>query len=454
MDIYSTIGSFKNFFSKSNACLKDFAPLKFLASNSESPSDIWIFKSDIGNQLIFCKVFVQSNYKKQKKNDTCGLEYESKVYLYIKKQLSKPEYVDFKDNFVQLENICKNLTFSELMSKVCVNGNVTEARLKRNVQYMICGETDKRPALDKGNDYWVKGCGNVVPENFQYTIIATRSPENNTDHIIPLWFFVQDNIPFEAKASVIAITALSIHAMHQMGIYHNDQHWSNIIVAITEETRVYEYTHKNVSYKFNTSARPVLFDWDLAQLCEGGSKNEYLNDFPQIFPAGQSRANKTRDIFRFYTTLRFMMLKLDKKDIIQKIDKVFIRDVSKVPLLATVDTFEKQESVRHNIEDFIQFDVGLLLYILGFQSKYIEASKQDKKNKHLMMNEHAKQPKQPKQPEQQEGKNEYIVAGIPPKRRITRCRYRLINGRLCTRNTELTGIHCWQHRKITNKLIN
>ena len=182
MGVHSKLGSL---------CLDGFTPVKFLASNSRSLSNIWILKSNIGNQLLFCKVFVQSNGI-ERVNDMTGLAYESKVYSHIKKQLSKPEYCDFKENFIQLESVCKNLTFSELMSKVGVSDNVTEARVKRNIRFMVCGNPSERPALNEGDDdEYVDDCDNnwdagiekkggsyVMPEDFQYTIIATRSPEN------------------------------------------------------------------------------------------------------------------------------------------------------------------------------------------------------------------------------------------------------------------------------------
>ena len=266
---------------------------------------------------------------------------------------------------------------------------------------MICGDTTKRPALDKGDgDEHVSGCDDVVvvPENLQYTIIATRSPENNTNRVMKLSHFVRKpGISFEAKASVIAMTALSIYAMHQMGICHNDQHWDNILVAMTAKRRHYKYTYDNVLYKFNTNARPLLFDWDWAQLCEGGSKNEYLNDFPQIFPADRSRADKTRDIFRFYIELRFMMKHLNKRDMIEKIDRVFLTDVEQVNVVDYIWSPNKPviiEAIREEIEKFIKFDVGLLLNILE----------------------------------------------------CTRgCNYKLKKDRLCLRNAKLPGIHCWQH---------
>ena len=60
---------------------------------------------------------------------------------------------------------------------------------------MVCGDPSERPALDEGDDegdddehvdgcdIWKagiekKGGSYVVPEDFQYIIIATRSPEN------------------------------------------------------------------------------------------------------------------------------------------------------------------------------------------------------------------------------------------------------------------------------------
>ena len=258
-------------------CLNSKKPFKFNKSASASSTDIWVFEDETTNFKYFLKLH-EANPERQP-----GLYYEKEVYEKITENCRTPEFNEYKQNFVQFCCYLENLTMSNIWS--LLEGKVEE-RLKknlvRNLKYVLC-ELDDRPELDVNTTPSTEPICTIEPENRKYNILVTKSPSKHLDRITSLHnFILNPNIKDKHKKNVLARVGLAINAQHRMGISHNDQHWNNILVTISEWDT---YIHKDIDgndLKFGSLYCPVLFDWDRAQM-KATPDNKELTYFEHLY---------------------------------------------------------------------------------------------------------------------------------------------------------------------------
>lgn len=266
-------------------CLQDMVPHRFLPATSESPSDIWEFKSKTGS--VFCKVF----------SDSDQLHYESTVYEYLDEEAERlGKQSAF---FVRLGCIRRNVSFADLEKIVCSGENmlsfgrnmiIMRASLLRNMAIIQCGNPSVRPALtDTSSELsadMIPSCDIGQIDKFRhvrYTILVTHRPEG---HVRDMHDFVKDaTVSDHAKVHVLVQLVDAINIMHTLGISHNDQHWGNILVTENDAG----------------GYRPILFDWDRAQMTHG-PPNRYIRNFSTLYKPSSSFARDWLTLYCEITT--------------------------------------------------------------------------------------------------------------------------------------------------------
>lgn len=301
-----------------STCLSGFQPHQFQRATSESASDIWEFVSEEDpTATVFCKVFSEAS------SESDGLFYEARVYQSIQDALEPDD--PLKENFVDLQCVLRDLTYSELAAKVLGTYGVTEKTLVRNLMIMQCGKPHKRPALDdpkKTTRKDLPNCRNMDNSRFKamrYAIMVTKKPKGT---VVALADFVADpDIPSHQKCRTLATVVLAIHRLHGMHISHNDMHWGNILVAdrTCDQKRVYEFEDR--TYHIESRYQPLLFDWDRAQI-EGDFENQSLSEYAGQFTPSFSTA---RDWLTLYRALQETYGVLEDRPPVGELFPIFFR---------------------------------------------------------------------------------------------------------------------------------
>ena len=283
--------------SRRKSCLEGYAPSRFEKASSSSSSDIWQFATKDKEHTVFCKVFSETYQQ------SAGLLYEADIYNYIENSLRKED--PLKKCFIELVCVRRNLTFDDLKRDVLGDFGVTEESLLRNLMITQCGNPKSRPALDDLNvpmtQELLPNCSPSDIEMFKrmtYAMVVTEKP---TGIVMDLSTFLKDpDITNVEKRETLAKTVIAISKMHDMNISHNDQHWGNILIVYEDDDAKDEiYTFDNQKYSLSSPFRPVLFDWDRAQLANWPD-NRQLATFDLLYKPAYST---TRDWLTFYLQL-------------------------------------------------------------------------------------------------------------------------------------------------------
>lgn len=401
-------------------CLIDFKPYKFYPARSSSASDIWVFKSNSGD-IVFLKIF-PTDFR------SSGLLYESGVYRYINEKLKQPNMEEYSDNFVKLKCILEGISFDDLFSLISKEKGIDRDNLIRNLKYILCADNiKKRPSLDSidKDNLEIKGCEpDVKPENYNYSVIVTYAPSTDLKNIQSLLDFMEfDSSSSVDKYSVIARTALSICAMHRMGISHNDQHWGNILVS-TDIEKSYIYHHNGLRYEFLSCYHPVLFDWDRSQI-QNGEDNYELELYPGIYDSGNFKPGRdylmfAKDLYRYkiLSTLQLFAIFVSNPTPYSKI--LF------TGFLHSKFTHVLMDKTVSDIEEVatLSFDVELLLQHLATKEHNIYTSTK----------------------QVQYSKKGDIIETQKP-HGSWRCSYIKQNGDICRNKVKMEQISCWKHHR-------
>ena len=285
-------------------------PVEFIKATSVSPTDIWVFEDD--KHTYFGKVYIMPT---QHYKDSFGISYEAHVYDYVKKNIIDDVTNPYRNNFVELQKHCTNITFDELFAMVdSFRPLIKKSNVARNIAYIMCNIynrpslTDNRPSLTNNSklleiDPLQLSCFRSVsgsPDHYKYGIIFTKKPKG--DMVVTLDDYMEDHTkrPID-KYNVLLKAVLCIETMHRNGISHNDQHWGNILVAIGADEENKVYTLDNMEHTFRGSKdRPILFDWDRAQI-KGGILNKDI--VPDIYGIYTPAHEPLRDWYLFFKQL-------------------------------------------------------------------------------------------------------------------------------------------------------
>jgi hypothetical protein len=242
-----------------------------MASNSASPSDIWIvdLKPDItfeGEPLetIVMKMWLTSPSLPKMVKDTRALNYEVKVYKQIKRMID--------------DKVCSNfieyITSGNCMGREIKKFPIDSYNFQRNSTFMDSG-LPNRPSITQETQ---KVDGMFDFDGREYTILCTKPVFGGSlgDYL--------DRYHFTASGqSLIIQTLFGCLAMASNGITHNDLHPDNILITgnlKTPKTVYYVMDDKSnkgvISLKVFREAK--IFDFDRAYSSTLGS-NEILDEY-------------------------------------------------------------------------------------------------------------------------------------------------------------------------------
>lgn len=250
-------------------------------SKGASFSDIWKLQQMVGGKLtgMYIKIF---------KKGQLGLEYEASVYEHLKALKSEDGLLSekfYKDRFIDMICYKPDVEFEELSALV------TDQKTVKNILEVA---SLPRRLANKLN------ISKRTVTNITYSAIITDTP---ADTVILFDFLYREDIELEQKLLVLYQLVLLIEKLGEIGISHNDMHWGNVLVA-----------YDPVGFRLRSAKaefRPILFDWDRAQMKEGET-NPFLTDEVQLY---ESPFSKTRDYAIFlYQYIEFCRIYLNKNN--------------------------------------------------------------------------------------------------------------------------------------------
>lgn len=204
----------------------------------------------------YVKLFFKVNYLNQltKRHpiDPTGNKYmenERDVYVYISDKFARQDNPTMKKFFLNLVQVCEFTNIEGLKETLSIHalpGQLQQIKdqLKSSIKF-------------NPRDYDGKIQDRDI-EQLKMTAIIT----NDQKDVTKLEKFLRDkNVTVHQICSVIALTLQAMNYMHtELGILHNDLHFSNIMVSARYDR---DPLLQQPGY-FDTTFRPLLFDWDRA----------------------------------------------------------------------------------------------------------------------------------------------------------------------------------------------
>jgi len=244
-----------------NNCIRE---IKGIKSNSASPTDTWIVKFKENSVIVdnqgqaitggnlgncFLKIYITPSYDQEKRNLTDNsehaLDYESKIYEITNSiMVDNPELPYFIKNYISHQECTIGDFIPEKYNE----------KFKRNFIYLR-DKIQYRPAIEKAIDQ--KDRTDIVNElklsdvefNKIYLsyILNEAVPDGTKTLKQILTAEYTDNEPYNSYQLyklyiIIYQCAIACSLLYKYGIIHNDLHYGNVWVIISDEIKV--------SYKF------------------------------------------------------------------------------------------------------------------------------------------------------------------------------------------------------------
>lgn len=232
----------------------------------------------------------------EKFKNSSGLEYESRVYRKVKSDILDKQV---SPNFVRLVASCSNVSFTDLKnlmetSESCSppdsDNKVVDCNknFKRNIRWFSCNSNNipTRPSLINNSEDsdgelidiedYDEMCGDITDKDIEeatYSALVTEKsgPES-------LSKLTRDRTLFSSSDTflpgILFQVMYSIFALNDSGIQHNDLHWENILVDISEiPTKSLFVLDEKHAYIVESKYEPKIYDYD----------NSFIHNEPNAF---------------------------------------------------------------------------------------------------------------------------------------------------------------------------
>lgn len=232
-----------------------------------------------------------------------GLEYESKVYDYLKKLNVFNDSINFIKGETLNPDVLRTILLNKKTSDEFLNVfELIEKEQKENDEYEELSSTQL-----------------IIFKDFKKNLLSTDYFSATVMEYKPKIFSLHELLVsgvFSKKEDELRIVLYQIvHALTILGkfkLQHNDLHTDNILILQHEEPQTFKYDHISI----DTIYQVLIFDWDMAWSPYIGENKKLIYMCEEYGICGEGNFNKYFDLYTFICTIKSYIKSRELKKVI------------------------------------------------------------------------------------------------------------------------------------------
>ena len=272
-------------------------------------------KNNLFNEkYIIVKLYIKPEYisvlTSEQKDKLFGLEYESKVYDYLKNL----KVFNYSINFIKGETLNPNVLRTILLNKKTSDEflnvfELIEKEQKENDEYEELSSAQLKIFKNFNKNLLEEKNNNLSIEYFSATVMEYKPKIFSFYELLVSGVFTkkEDELRIVLYQIVHALTILA-----NVKLQHNDLHVDNILILQHEEPQTFKYGDTSIK----TIYQVLIFDWDMAWSPYIGENKKLIYMCEEYGICGEGNFNKYFDLYTVMCNIKTYIKSRELKKVI------------------------------------------------------------------------------------------------------------------------------------------